>query len=199
MWGSSSGAGPTDLSTPIGLSGASDRGSQVASTVNEIVLFHSNHRIQQTWPWSSPSSMRDIPRWKAQSLPTGSLTRSHGPYREESFHPSPDAHRTAGILLRLGSPRAPHVPSRRSKQSRPSGADPYPGNRARCSGRVCGRAGRGRSACSQTPSQCQRSGLCPMVWCKSASPRLSPDDQAVTADSLRTGSSLNALRLSSDM
>jgi hypothetical protein len=43
------------------------------------------------------------------------------------------------------------------------------------------------------------SGLCPVAWCKSASPRLSPVAQAVTADSLRTGSSLNALRLSSDM
>ncbi|WP_099514158.1 hypothetical protein [Microvirga ossetica] len=40
---------------------------------------------------------------------------------------------------------------------------------------------------------------CPVAWCKRASPRLSRIDQAVTADSLRTGSSLNALRLSSDM
>ncbi|MBO1909443.1 hypothetical protein J4G37_32030, partial [Microvirga sp. 3-52] len=42
-------------------------------------------------------------------------------------------------------------------------------------------------------------GSCPTAWCKSASPRLSRVAQAVTADSLRTGSSLNALRLSSDM
>ncbi len=42
-------------------------------------------------------------------------------------------------------------------------------------------------------------GSCPVAWCKSASPRLSRVAQAVTADSLRTGSSLNALRLSSDM
>ena len=40
---------------------------------------------------------------------------------------------------------------------------------------------------------------CPAAWCKSASPRLSRNGQAVTADSLRTGSSLRALRLSSDM
>ncbi|MFC1456962.1 hypothetical protein ACETIH_09570, partial [Microvirga arabica] len=40
---------------------------------------------------------------------------------------------------------------------------------------------------------------CPVAWCKSASPRLSRVAQAVTADSLRTGSSLNWLRLSSDM
>ena len=41
--------------------------------------------------------------------------------------------------------------------------------------------------------------LCPVAWCKRANPRLSRADQAVTAESLRTGSSLRALRLSGDM
>jgi TnpA family transposase len=41
-------------------------------------------------------------------------------------------------------------------------------------------------------------GSCPVAWCKGASPRLSRVAGAVTADSRQPGSSLNALRLSSD-
>jgi hypothetical protein len=102
MWGSSSGTGPTDLSTPICWIGASVRVSQVASTVNGIVLSHSQHRIQRSSRCRGPHRPQyEIhPRWKAQTLSTGSLARPHGPYRERSFHPAPDAQRTAGILLR---------------------------------------------------------------------------------------------------
>ena len=68
MWGSSSGTGPTDLSTPICWIGASVRVSQVASTVNGIVLSHRKHRIQRSQPWSSPSSIRDTPQVEGPNI-----------------------------------------------------------------------------------------------------------------------------------
>jgi hypothetical protein len=92
---------PADLSTPIGWIGAPVRLSQVASTVNGIVLSHSKHRIQRACRGPHRPQYEIHPRWKAQTLSTGSLARPHGPYRERSFHPSPDAQRTAGILLLL--------------------------------------------------------------------------------------------------
>ena len=93
---------PADLSAPICWIGASVRLSQVASTVNGIVLSHSKHRIHRRQSRGPHRPQYEIhPRWKAQTLSTGSLARPHGPYRERSFHPAPDAQRTAGILLRL--------------------------------------------------------------------------------------------------
>ena len=68
MWGSSSGIEPADLSTPICWIGAAVRLSQVASTVNGIVLSHSQHRIQRPWPWSSPSSIRDTPQVEGPNI-----------------------------------------------------------------------------------------------------------------------------------